>query len=399
MSYNSKLHFEPINKEGVRYMNKTMKTLAIFAFSAVFLAGCSSIGDKEVFSQKDGIDASLDTEAVTNNDPVVKFTWARSELVIGNTIITITNKITNVRYKTNEVVVTNKYGEIYTTNKITSWLKITNAYTYTNGIFTNGTSLCGLVRTQLLPTNLSPSDRSVIIHYTIDSNTWYSVTGKNIGKTDDKLYNKFYFYTPFIPYDPSQENGGLNYAFWVEYQITNTYYISDKGRNFLSCPMPDPELPNMVLGQSVVGSRHLLLERAFVTPVYDTNGVLTGYDFQGNIQVKNVDPTNKIVKIIYQLNTTNWVRAHLSTYPYFYATNTGKEFFPNGYTNKNIGGGTIAMENWGFSHIFPADTTIIQFIDVTVYDGATSWWSDKNRCKRYFIYVPVPGRAECWSDD
>lgn len=375
---------------------RTMITVSIIMTTLLILIGCSNIINQDVQpSENDYFTDTVDTSAVTNNDAVVKLTWARSELVIGDTTIILTNKITNVMYKTNEVLVTNKLGEIYLTNKITSWLKITNAYVFTNMMATNGTSLYGLVRTELL-TNV---DRDVLVHYSTDSNHWQVVLGRNIGRTDDKLYSKFYFYTPFIPYDASHSNGGLTYFFWVEYQRTNVSYISDKGKIFQSSPMPDPELPHMILGQSVVGTRHLLLEKAFITPVYDGEGTLTGYNFQGNIQVKNVDPTNKIVKIIYQLNTTNWVRSKLSTYPYFYATNTGKEFYANGYTNRNIGGGTVAMENWYFSYIFPADTTIIQFIDVTVYDGATAWWSDKNRCKRYFVYVPFPGRVEAWSDD
>jgi hypothetical protein len=371
------------------------------AISALIVMGCS-MGMADISNsdacQSESNDISMLNIVISNgNNSKVLLAWARAELVIDYSV-TITNTIPLVISNLMEKVVTNKSGLIYTTNWYKTWIRMTNII-ITNVCITNGSSIAGVIRAELISLPLKESDRKMIVHYSSDSNNWQSLEARNTGKTDDKLWNKFMFSLPFTPYDISQENGGLKYYFWIEYQVTNVSYLADKGRIYHASPMPDPALPNMVIGQSVVGYRHLLLERAFVTPVYDVNGGLTGYNFQGNIQVKNVDPTNKIVKIIYQLNTTNWVRANISKYPYVYAAKTGKEFFANGYTNKNQGGGPVCMENWEFSHVFPTNTTIIQFIDITLYDGESAWWSDKNRCRRYWITIPTPGKVESWSDD
>jgi hypothetical protein len=244
--------------------------------------------------------------------------------------------------------------------------------------------LLGVIRAEVL-TN---GNQIVIIHYSTDGINWLQVNGKTNGLTEDSNFTKFYFQTPGLTADTNVISG-IMYQFYVEYKTDTETYLSDEGKIFKACTRPDRSLPDGVIGQAAPGYFHLVLEDAKVMPLYDTNGIWVSNTFLGHIQVKN-DPQNsdKVVKIIYRANGSDWDEQAYQTYDFVLAQKLNKSFFSNGWQD--------GIENWVFNMPLPIGVTNIHFINSVTNLGTGTYWEDNNQHARYWINH-VPGITICHS--
>lgn len=240
-----------------------------------------------------------------------------------------------------------------------------------------------------------------VIHYTTDGTEVNSGSptfdAKEYGYTNDQKWQKYYFVLPEKQQIASSNTARFNFI--VEYKASATVsYLSQKGYTYRVAATNGQSITvvegkksvDYTLGQTVLGTRHNVVEFAKITKTVSAAGVAT-YEFSGNVQVKNEDP-NSIVKVVYQLNNLAWSWSDAFGYRYGLTTcqKTANfvDYYPNGYKKRGADSTKPALYgviDYHFSQILSQAPQYVQFItsDYLPSTGAT-WW-DKNRCRRHWI--------------
>lgn len=282
--------------------------------------------------------------------------------------------------------------------------------------------LFGIIRTECSNSNTGVITRDVRVYYTFDHTNWFRVSGTYIGYSNNKRFQRFYFASGVIPYDPRTASASPVVEFKLSYVKNGSELWCNGFKSYFTTP--DPEKAPLAKDgskytQSVAGIFHIMVENLKVFPVYNDNQAITGYRMQGfsftkyvpayqisnNINTKLVSfhcmtwPTNWSPVIGNKNSFTGgspawtWGNAFANKYLLGYYTNLGrvdpltsKNYYYKHYTN--------GYEAFYLDTVLPATTRGIQFAiwsETWNTRGVKYTYYDKMRCRRYWIAMPTNG--------